>query len=195
MVGVTNPLFRVPGSVRFHAGFTIGMLTSALFLSMLLVPLNLALGAAPTRSRVIVFSALAAALAIFDLLGRTPQLVRQVPQRFGLQGLPFGRLGIIYGADVGLYLTTQKTTSLLWVAILGSVLLGPPTAVAATLITVAAVYPLAIAVLSALGQEDIIDFTFWSGRTRTWTRMAQLLGAILLLGTSWLALTGPAWSS
>ena len=195
MVGVASPLYRVPGAVRFYAAFAVGLLVAAAVLSMALVPANLAFAIAPESWRTCGFLVLVLILAILDLRKRTPHLKRQVPQRFGLQGLPMGALGFVYGADVGLLVTTIKVTSLLWVAIAGAVMLASSGAVVAALITAAVVHGLVIVLLSAFDQRSVSDLYFWGWRAAGWMRAAQVLGAVTALVVAGTTVIAPASSS
>jgi hypothetical protein len=95
-------------------------------------------------------------LAALEVTGRVPQLHRQVP--VGLFGqLPPGMLGIAWGLDLGLMITTKKTTSIAWAALLGSALLAPDAAPAVTE---------AFAISSAL----LISIRAVSGGWKKWRR-------------------------
>jgi len=196
MVGVASPLRRVPGAVSFYAAFAAGALAAGLVLALILVPTSLALAGLPERARGTLFAGGVAAFAALDVLGRTPQVRRQVPQRLGLQGLPFGPLGFVYGLDVGLHVTTLKVSSLIWVVILGSVLVGDDRSVIVTLLTLAAVEAAAITLLSAFDQRAVTDLRFWGGGAGTWMRSAQKLGAAVAIASlAWIMVTMPGlWS-
>jgi len=195
MVGVASPLFRVRGAIKFHAGFALGNLSSALFLSALLIPVSLVVASIALPIRAAVVTAIIVVCAILDSLDRTPQRRRQVPQRFGLQGLPYGHLGFVYGVDVGLHATTQRTSSLGWVAIGASVIFGPPGVVAATLLTAAAIHSLTTVLLSAFDQRTITQLQFWGWSTRTWIRATHLVSVTVLAITAWLMIKNlvPLW--
>lgn len=66
-------------------------------------------------------------LAALDIANRTPHVWRQVPQRL-VRELPAGLLGLVWGADLGTLVSTQKTTSLIWGSLAARVLLDPSTA-------------------------------------------------------------------
>jgi hypothetical protein len=55
-----------------------------------------------------------------------------VPQRL-VRVLPPGRLGLVWGFDLSLLFTTQKTTSLAWATLTGLLLLAPSGALVALL--------------------------------------------------------------
>lgn len=131
MAGVAGPLLREsrPAGLRFLAGLVIGSLLTGLVLALVLVVTGSVLTAAlPLAVRVSVAVAVLAALAWLDLRNRTPHVWRQVPQRL-VRELPAGQLGVIWGADLGTLVSTQKTTSLIWGAIAVCVLVSPGTAV------------------------------------------------------------------
>jgi hypothetical protein len=96
-----------------------------------------------------------------------------------LRNLP-GRLGFIWAFDLGLLVTTQKTTSLLWIGLAGAVLLGTPGTVVLTLAVGAALYWLAIAVLMVTGDAFITEparlrrYGGWGGTSRRLAGAAAL---------------------
>jgi hypothetical protein len=114
----------------------------------------------------------------------------QVPQRFAreLNDQP-GRLGFIWAVDLGLIVTTQKTTSLLWIGLAGAVLLGTPATVVLTLAVAAALYGLGTAVLVITGDEFLTEparlgrLGGWAGASRRTAGVAGLaLAAVLAVG-------------
>lgn len=184
MVGVSSPLLRTPGALKFHTGFLLGVLASSGFLTILLVPVGIALSNVPHSFRAIGVAVFAALCAWLDFRDRTPYVWRQVPQRLSLQGLSPGSLGFVYGLDIGLWFTTQKVASLLWVAIAGAVLLGSPGVIAATLLSAAMMHVIAVAALSGLDQRALTGSTFWGWNVKGWTRTAQLVAGVMLAVTS-----------
>ncbi len=158
MVGVSNPIMRRDwrGGWRFLVGFGAGLAGSAAALAGPLALLWFALRFVP--GRVWVMIALVAVLGVADLRNRTPHVRRQVPQRFAaaLNHQP-GRLGFIWALDLGLLVTTQKTTSLLWIALAGAVLLGTPTTIVLTLAVAAACYWLTTAVMVVTGDAFLAE--------------------------------------
>ncbi|SRR5690554_3990460 len=157
MVGVSNPIHRRDPRAgrRFLAGFALGQALSVAALAGPLMLVAAAVGRLPLLPRVLLLVALVLVLAAADLTNRTPHVWRQVPQRFArdLHDRP-GQLGLIWAFDLGLLVTTQKTTSLLWIALAGAVLLGPPAAVAAVLATAAGWYTLGVAVLTVVAHRS-----------------------------------------
>ena len=156
MAGVASPMLRRTrsGGARFLVGLLGGGIAAGLLLSVPAYLIGTVIQSlVPTRQRIIVLAGILAILAIADLLRRTPYLQRQVPQGF-IWKLPPGFLGVAWGFDLGLLFTTQKVTSLIWVAIAGVVLLGPSMA-AVLLVSIAVVASLAIAVWSVLDQNRL----------------------------------------
>jgi hypothetical protein len=183
MVGVSNPMMRrdrVAGW-RFIAGFGGGTAAAAAVLAGPLLLLYAVAHPAPRPLRAAVLVVLVFLLAGADLLNRTPHVWRQVPVRLAheLRNLP-GRLGFIWAFDLGLLVTTQKTTSLLWIGLAGAVLLGTPGTVVLTLAVGAALYWLAIAVLMVTGDAFITEparlrrYGGWGGTSRRLAGAAAL---------------------
>jgi hypothetical protein len=180
MAGVAGPMLRrsVPRGVRFLTGLLAGGLAASLLLALAvdrlggllarLVPDGFRQGAAVAALLV---------LAAADLADRTPHVWRQVPQAL-LRRLPPGRLGLVWGFDLSLLFTTQKSTSLTWAGLTGTLLLAPQAA---------------WAVLPAMTLTGLLAITARSvhyarrgparhgDRGRPWhTRMRRLAGCALL---------------
>jgi len=131
MTGVAGPMFardRRAGS-RFLAGLLGGELGSAVLVGLTLYVAGVALHAVGIPSSVSagLLVLICVGLGLADLLDRTPHSWRQVPQRL-VTSLTPGMLGVTWGIDLGLYVTTQKVSSLIWVAMAASVLLDPASA-------------------------------------------------------------------
>jgi hypothetical protein len=111
---------------RFLIGLTLGSLAGSAVLASVAVVAGLGLHdvAVPTDARRMALVALAVVLGVADVLNRTPQAQRQVPQRL-VRELPPGMLGTVWGFDLGLIVTTKKVTSLWWLAIAGLILVEP----------------------------------------------------------------------
>lgn len=127
MAGVAGPQLRADrrAGFRFLIGLAVGGAVAGLLLALpLYVVGELAGRLASEQVRAGVVAAAAVLFGLLDLAGRTPHVWRQVPQRLWHVLAP-GRLGLVWGADLGLLVTTQKTTSLLWVAIPAVALLRP----------------------------------------------------------------------
>lgn len=162
MVGVSDPELRDDrrNGVRLLGGLAAGYLAATLLLTLPLIGVASALQAYvdPRISRIVLL-VLLLGLGVADLLGRTPYRDRQVPQRFVTELRPLPR-GLLWGFDLGLLVTTQKTSSLLWAAVLGAVLLGPPHAAVPVLAVAGAVYLIGVTVLSFAGAGRITGLWF-----------------------------------
>lgn len=191
MAGVAGPMLqrsRASGA-RFLTGLAVGGISAGLVLA---VPLylvgHLAGRVMPLPVKMVLLVGLAFALGLADLTGRTPHVWRQVPQRL-VRSLPPGALGLTWGFDLGLLVTTQKASSLLWLSIAAVTLLDPglvPAAlVAFSLAATAGVLTLsmtawAVAMRGGLGW-------IWIRRTR-WATGTTMLAAGL--GTVLMGVTG-----
>lgn len=196
MVGVSNPIYRRDrrGGWRFLAGFAAGQALSVAALAGPLLLLTAAVGLLPEPVRVVLLLVVVLGFAVADLTNRTPHVWRQVPQRFArdLHHQP-GRLGLIWAFDLGLLVTTQKTTSLLWIALAGVVLLGPPAAVVSVLAIAAALYTLGVAVLTVTGDQwfaGIADLVEALGRGLLPVRRASGAATLGLAAVLLVTLTG-----
>lgn len=130
MAGVAGPMLRrsVPRGARFLAGLLAGGLLASLLLAAAVDALGSAVALLlPDGRRRAVAVVLLLALAAADLADRTPHLWRQVPQAL-VRSLPPGRLGLVWGFDLSLLFTTQKSTSLTWAGLAGTLLLAPQAA-------------------------------------------------------------------
>lgn len=156
MVGVSNPIHRGDRRAgwRFLAGFGAGLALATAVLTGPLLLLAAAASLVPETDRMVLLVALVVGLAAADLLNRTPHVWRQVPQRFAreLHTQP-GRLGLIWAFDLGLLVTTQKTTSLLWIGLAGVVLTTSPAAVVPVLAAAAGLYWLGVVTLTIAGDR------------------------------------------
>src|ERR1700686_2031587 len=145
MAGVASPMLRrtPSGGRRFLLGLLVGGIAAGILLSVPAYLIGIAVvSIVPIKERLAILAAILAILAIADLIRRTPHVLRQVPEGF-IWNLPPGFLGIVWGYDLGLLVTTRKTTSLVWVAVAGVVLLLPAMA-AVVLVSIAVVATLAI---------------------------------------------------
>lgn len=179
MAGVAGPMLRRNRSaaIRFLIGLAVGGVAAGLLLAVPTYLLGtVARGVLPEHARLILLAAVCAVFAAADLGLRTPHVWRQVPQR--LQDvLPPGALGAAWGFDLGLLVTTQKTTSLLWVMLAALVLLDPE-ASGAVLAGAAAVAALVVAV-AAVRFDPFADST--GERARRWFRQARRASGVVLL--------------
>ena len=170
MAWVAGPMrqrSRADGA-RFLTGLALGGVLAGLVLS---VPVylvgQLAVRYLPAPVRVGSLVVLALAFGVADLTGRTPHVWRQVPQKL-VRTLPPGTLGLTWGFALGLLVTTQKTSSLLWLSIAAVTLLHPALA-PGVLVGLSLVATLGIVVLT---------MTVWTvvmkgGMDWTWIRRAR----------------------
>lgn len=185
MVGVSSPMMRADrgSGWRFIAGFGGGLATATVVLAAPLLLLTSAAGTLPEPLRVAVLAVLVVGFAVADLLDRTPHVGRQVPQRFAreLRQQP-GRLGLIWAFDLGLLVTTKKTTSLLWIGLAGAVLVGTPGFVVLTLAVAAATYWLMIAAVVVTMGSVSFDVTRLLDRLTRPTTLVRRLAGLAGLG-------------
>jgi hypothetical protein len=178
MAGVAGPMFRNArrSGWRFLAGLLAGGMMAGMLLALPVYLFGTISGALPFTARLFGFVVLCVGFGLADLLLRTPHVWRQVPQSL-VRSLRPGTLGVVWGFDLGLLFTTQKTTSLIWVALSGLVLLQPGAALA-VLVSVSIVATLAIGAATAVGGVDARIDPQWSAR---WvTRMRRASGAVIL---------------
>lgn len=179
MAGVAGPMLRRArgGGVRFLAGLAAGGIAAGAILALPVYLLgSLLQDLLPVRARLGVLALVCLGFALADLADRTPHPWRQVPQRLVHQ-LPPGALGLAWGFDLGLLLTTQKVVSLLWVALAAVLLLDP--AVAGAVLTgfaAAAVAP--IAAWSVAGRVRDRPVGAWE---RVWQRRVRRASGLTLL--------------
>jgi hypothetical protein len=187
MAGVAGPMLqrsRASGA-RFLTGLAVGGVAAGLVLAVLLYSAgHLAGRFMPVPARETLLVGMAFVLALADLTGRTPHVWRQVPQSL-VRSLPPGALGLTWGFDLGLLVTTQKTSSLLWLSITAVTLLDPGLA-PASLVAFSLAATIGVAILSMTACTVVarggLGWT-WIRRTRWVTGAAMLaagLGTILL---------------
>ena len=179
MAGVAGPMLRRsrPAAVRFLTGLAIGGVAAGLLLAVPTYLLGaMARGVLPEQARLVALAVICGLFALADLASRTPHVWRQVPQR--LQDvLPPGALGAAWGFDLGLLVTTQKTSSLLWV-MLAALVLVDPDASGAVLAAAAAMAALVVAV-ATIRFDPFADST--GERARRWFRNARRASGVVLL--------------
>ena len=180
MVGVSGPLLADSPSegTRFLIALTVAGVAGSAVLATVGVALSLAVqAAAPFGLRLAMLVAWAVLLGVADLLDRTPQWFRQVPQRL-VRELKPGMLGTFWGFDLGLIVTTKKVTSLGWLAI-GGVILLQPAWVPACVIGIGLATSLSVALWSLRVRNDTQCLV---KRQRDWMAHARILsGSGLLL--------------
>ncbi|HEX6681242.1 MAG TPA: hypothetical protein VF062_00490 [Candidatus Limnocylindrales bacterium] len=175
MAGVAGPMLRRSraAGARFLAGLLAGGAAGALVLALPVYLLGMLAGLLPQSARLVILLVTCALLGLADLSGRTPHMWRQVPQQL-VNRLPPGALGLAWGFDLGLMVTTQKTTSLIWGTIAAVVLLRPSLA-APALVGIATVATLTVVLFSAGGIEPE------ARRSKRWLMYARRSsGAVML---------------
>ncbi|WP_344314420.1 hypothetical protein [Fodinicola feengrottensis] len=100
------------------------MVASALLATVAFGLGSLASWLLPPLVRQIAAGVVLVGFAVADLAAKTPHIWRQVPVQY-LKTMPPGKLGVVWGFDLSLLFTTQKSTSLTWAALTGLVLLAP----------------------------------------------------------------------
>jgi hypothetical protein len=188
MAGVAGPMLRRSKAqgARFLGGLMFGeFVSSALVATMLYILGTLVSLVAPLPVREVATAIVVMALGVADLRNRTPHIWRQVPQQF-VRSLPPGRLGLVWGFDLALLFTTQKSTSLTWVVLAATGLLYPAdswfvllsmTTIGVLTITVRSVYwclrPLAV-------KGDMASRWFRAMRRTVGASQVALAGVILI---------------
>jgi hypothetical protein len=127
MAGVAGPMlaFDRRGGMRFLLGLWLGELTATVLAASVVFALGeAALWAVPATVLRVGAGLAVVLLGVVDMANRTPHTARQVPQAL-VRSLAPGRLGLTWGFDLALLVTTQKSTSLLWSALVGLVLVAP----------------------------------------------------------------------
>jgi hypothetical protein len=190
MAGVAGPMLRYDraAAVRFLLGLLIGGLVGSLVLAVPVYLSGRLVAASLTGpARWVVFGVVVVLFGVLDLSQRTPHVQRQVPQRL-FRLLPPGRLGVVWGVDLALLVTTQKTTSLLWVTLAGLMLVAP--AVAPVILIMAWVAAWLAIVFLAIRRPTLVSIgeerLAWQDLVRILRRSSgTILLATALIG-SWL---------
>lgn len=152
MAGVAGPMLahNRTNAGRFLAALYVGNLFGTMLVAALLIVLSQSAHALMSQDvRIAVAAVLLICFGLLDLLGRTPYLVRQVPQSL-VRRLDPGALGTVWGLDLALLVTTQKTTSLVWSLLVFLVFLGDGQDVALVLAVLVTVGTLVTVVRSAM---------------------------------------------
>jgi hypothetical protein len=185
MAGVAGPMWQRSraSAARFLTGLAVGGAAAGLVLAVPVFLIGRLAGQVlPLPVRVALLVALAVGFGLADLAGRTPHVWRQVPQRL-VRTLPPGVLGLTWGFDLGLLVTTQKTSSLLWLSIAGIALLDPGLAPGAlvgfSLVASAGVLALSMR-LWTVAAKGGMDWA-WIRRARWVTGTAMLATGVTIL--------------
>jgi hypothetical protein len=189
MVGVSGPLLAESSSEgsRFLVALTVAGLAGSATLAMVAVAVSLAVQAVlPFGARLAMLVVWAILLGVADLANRTPQLWRQVPQRL-VRELKPGMLGMFWGFDLGLIVTTKKVTSLGWLAI-GGMILVRPALVPVCVIAIGLTTSLSVALWSVRIRNDtqclLKRRRDWMTRTRMLSGTGMLMVATLVVGVA-----------
>ncbi|MCP9983489.1 hypothetical protein [Actinomadura madurae] len=180
MAGVSGPMMRrrPADGARFLAGLAAGGVLSGLLVALLLYVAGRGLHAAlPETPRTLALAAVALGFGIADLAGRTPHAWRQVPQVL-VHRLRPGFLGVVWGFDLGLLVTTQKAASLVWAGVAAVVLLDPRAA-APVMVGLALLSNLSVALASVRFTPALIDMG--TRRERLWLRSVRALSGTALV--------------
>jgi len=190
MAGVAGPMWqqnRARGA-RFLTGLAVGGAVSGLVLAVPVFLVGRLAGqvlALPVRVGLVV--TLAVGFGLADLTDRTPHVWRQVPQKL-VRTLTPGALGLTWGFDLGLLVTTQKTSSLLWLSIAAVTLLDPELA------------PGVLVGFSLVASAGILAFSrtlwtvaAWGGMDWTWIRRARWATGAAMLTAAAGSLASTVW--
>ena len=162
---------------RFVAGYVVGVLAGAILVSMLAYLAGaLVTTVLPAPAGRALLAAVLAGLGLLDLAGRTPFLMRQVPQRYAM-GVSPGWRGVAWGADLALLVTTQKTTSMPWAA-LAMVVLVVPGAVAVLVPAMLLAY--VVQLLLGVWADHLPGAAFLGAERRLVRALRLLSGGVLL---------------
>jgi hypothetical protein len=188
MAGVASPMIRRSKAegVRFLSGLLAGGVAGATLLAVPVYLLGRMLALLPEWASLVAVVAIFAALGVADLRQRTPHVWRQVPQTLWSKLTP-GWLGVVWGFDLALLFTTQKTTSLIWACVAAVVLLQPSLAVVA-LIAIS-VMSTVLVVVSTIASGAFDRTTVgWSGKW-VW-RIRRGSGLMILAAAAVVAVHG-----
>lgn len=184
MAGVSGPMMRDRrGGSAFLVGLFTGELVSAAVLGIAAYLLGTALAAGLSLEiRAIIVGVAGLALALADLLGKTPQIRRQVPQRMARSGLSPAVLGGTWGFDLGLLFTTKKAASLGWFALVAATVLAPGLAPLVTVL-MASSGVVAILVWSIMvgRPQEGRGWLVWHRTRLVWLRSVRFLSAAAML--------------
>lgn len=145
MAGVAGPMWRRGRgrTLRFFGGMFVGGIAGGLVAGLTIFVAGSALRNVAPHFHDLLVAALAVALGYADIRHKTPFLNRQVPEQL-IPLLGPMVLGIVWGADLALLITTQKAVSLLWIGATSLALLDPRMA------------PLVLVLWSVIGSATIL---------------------------------------
>ncbi len=188
MAGVASPMMRHSRSdgIRFLAGLLAGGVAGAGVLALPVYLLGRLLGPLPDRAALAAVVLVLVLLGVADLRQRTPHAWRQVPQNLWHKLTP-GWLGVVWGFDLALLFTTQKTTSLIWASLAGLVLLQP-TLAAVALISISVTSTVLVIVSTIRAGATERTEAGWSGKV-VW-RIRQASGLVILATAAGAAVHG-----
>ena len=189
MAGVAGPMLRqdkVRGA-RFLLGMLVGGLLASSALTLVIAEVGRLLSVFSETDRSVVAGGIVVGLGVADWTNHTPHVWRQVPQALVRRYSP-GRLGLVWGFDLSLLVTTQKSTSLIWAALAGVLLVDSPA-------TVPVVFGATVAGVLAVTSRSVwwyFSGPSWSGdREKSWfSQMRQLTGGLLVIAGIGVALGG-----
>jgi hypothetical protein len=127
MVGVAGPLWKRDRrrATVLLVGLTLGQALGGSIIAATVWAVGSALGSLLSLDqRLLVWGLICGIVGLADLIQHTPQVARQVSKGL-MHVLPAFPLGVVWGVDLGLMVTTRKTTSLMWAALAGVLLLAP----------------------------------------------------------------------
>ncbi|WP_270888282.1 hypothetical protein [Pedococcus sp. 5OH_020] len=189
MVGVSGPLntYDRGAATRFLAGLATGVAATTVALALMVSLLATLWARTPTVPRVGLAVSLLLLLGALDLSDRTPELARQVPQRFA-RVLDPGARGLFWGADLATLVSTRKASSLLWVALVVAPLAGRPTVAVAGIVAANAAFVVGVTLQTKVpaasvfrGRLGAVNISGDIRALRRATGLLILLGAGLLL--------------
>ena len=179
MAGVAGPMLRDRrgAGVSFLTGLTAGHLVAgAIIAALAYLAGEAAEMALPLPARLWVLVVACVLFGAADLANRTPHPWRQVPQ-IRLRQLRPGPLGIVWGFDLGLLVTTQKVHSLIWAALAAGILLAPVDAAA----IVGVVIGMAVLAVIALSAAPSSGTRRWAHFGRKIRNVRYLSGGVLMV--------------
>lgn len=186
MVGVSSPLLGrdARAGVRLLLGLVLGTSMATAVIALAVQLLSSAVEWLPYRLPGAYLALLV--FGVLDLGGLTPQAHRQTPQQLVRQ-LSSGILGVVWGFDIGLVVTTLKVTSLLWAASAWFIIAGPGWP-ALPIVVYSFTWCIGELVLAALGRvgsyQAVIDVLNTARRGWPWSRFSGgILVAVSLLGS------------